>query len=350
MPEIKDIEMVKSKIGKGSYGSVSLIKVNGMPCIQKSLHNILIGHGSEENIDDEQKDVMKSKFYRECKMLWKIQHPNIVQFMGVHYYGGRDERHISLIMEFMPSSLEDCIKRCNMENFTIGLSVKLSILKDISYGLTQLHLSKIIHRDLSASNILLTSSLRAKIADFGVSKLVRSGTLTKLSLAPGAMYIMPPEALEEGIQYSTKLDIFSFGIVSLYLTLQKLQLPTNTTLTSFHLEKKQIAIGKRMSSLNELGTINKPLEKLVLDCLQDVPERRPCIQKVTKDILNCISGNYGEYQKEMVAILQTKTGRRLLVRPACYYKICCLHTYKYSIFNISDDIVSKFAVALTTTE
>ena len=314
MHEIKEVEYIKQNIGKGSFGSVSLIRVNGMPCIKKSLHNILIGHGAEEDIDQDQKAAMKAKFYHECNLLWKMQHPNIVQFMGISYYGEGEKQYLSLIMEFLPTSLDQCITQCNTDSFTIPLGLKLSILRDVTYGLTQLHMKWIIHRDLSASNILLTSSMRAKIADFGVSKLTHSRKiLIKHTAAPGAMYIMPPEALEENSRYSVQLDIFSFGIVSLYLLLQQIPYPTNETLTSFHVENKQLAIGRRMSYLCEVGKINTTMENVIYNCIQDTPDRRPTVRKLTRDLTHCISSLKHDAHRDVILIMHTKFGKTLLV-------------------------------------
>ena len=77
----------------------------------------------------------------------------------------------------------------------------------------------VIHRDLSAKNVLLNASLEAKISDLGNSRMVRlqprqlARTLTKV---PGTMDYMPPEALEDKAVYGCSLDVFSFGHLSLY--------------------------------------------------------------------------------------------------------------------------------------
>ena len=83
----------------------------------------------------------------------------------------------------------------------IPLSIKLSILLDVSYGLLYFHTHTppIIHRDLSANNVLLTTDLRAKIADLGVAKLLDRQTQAAIAQtkAPGSQDYMSPEALQE---------------------------------------------------------------------------------------------------------------------------------------------------------
>ena len=139
--------------GRGSFGAVYEVRVDGVPCIAKRLHDILVGRRGMEPVGDEQRTAAISHFRRECDILSCLRHPNVVQFMGVHC--GSDEADISLIMEYMHMDLGDCIKRYP----SIPLPYKTSILRDVAYGLAYLHSHNIIHRDLNAGNILLTESL-----------------------------------------------------------------------------------------------------------------------------------------------------------------------------------------------
>ena len=317
---IKTFEIIKENIGKGSFGSVSLVRVGGTPCILKSLHNILLGQGNEEQVSEDQQSPLKEKFYQECNILWKLHHPNIVQFMGIHYSGESHNRvkTLSLIMEYLPTNLDECIIKCNEEKFTIPLSIKLSILRDVTYGLSQLHINGIIHRDLSAANILLTSSLKAKIADFGVSKLMSPSSL-KLSRVPGAPYIMPPEALDPTPLYSIKLDIFSFGIMCIYLLLQEVPFPTDKTLEPHHLTTQQIEIGKRKNSLVKMDGTFAGMKSVASYCLQDLPEKRPAAEQLTKSISQCIRKYNLDILRDTIKFLNsTQVGRKLLVSPNFY--------------------------------
>ena len=161
----------------GSYGSVSLVRLKGgVKCIEKRIHDILIGYGRNEGVSEEQKRDISERFRKECVLLSRMHHPNIVQFMGVRY---SKTNSLSLIMEFLPTSLDKCIDRYCLTAFSIPLSYKFSILQDVSYGLLYLHQHDIIHRDLSAANILLTTDLHAKIADLGVSRIFTPEELRK---------------------------------------------------------------------------------------------------------------------------------------------------------------------------
>ena len=311
--EIKVVQCIKDEVGSGSYGSISMVSVNGMPCIQKRLHNILVGLSGTEAVSPDQQKNISDKFYDECILLWKMRHPNIVQFMGIHYYGRADEKHkISLIMEYLPTNAEECIKKCNEARFCLPLSIKFSILRDVAYGLSHLHANDIIHRDLSAANVLLTDSLRAKIADLGVSKLVPPDAYNKFTVSPGAQYIMPPEALEENPHYSTKLDIFSYAILSLYLILQKEPRQTKSTLKPEHVKTRQIEIGCRMSHIQQLQRINSGLGRIVIQSLLDEPESRPNAAKLSEDITSCICRAKFDFYSDLTTFIKLM-GKKVLV-------------------------------------
>ena len=95
------------------------------------------------------------------------------------------------------------------------------MLEDVSRGLLYLHnhTPQIIHRDLTAKNVLLTSFLVAKVTDFGNSRIVNlqpDQLARTLSRLPGTLVYMPPEALSSSSRYGPSLDVFSFGHLALF--------------------------------------------------------------------------------------------------------------------------------------
>ena len=135
--------------GRGSYGAVYEVKLNGLPCIAKGLHEILLGLGRNYKVDETDIQAIRQKFLNECVLLSKLKHPNIVQFLGVH--STKDNEY--LVMEYMHMDLAQCLKTYR----DIPASIKISILHDVSYGLLHLHSQDppILHRDLTATNISL---------------------------------------------------------------------------------------------------------------------------------------------------------------------------------------------------
>ena len=256
-------------IGAGSYGAVYAVEHVGKPCIAKRLHDILVGRKKEFQISEQEKDGIHQKFVQECVLLSQTQHPNIVRFIGV--INGRDKYDLTLLMERLSTDLHVYL----LNSGNILLSLKVSILHDVSCGLLYLHEHSIIHRDLSASNILLTACtpIQAKIADLGMSRFI-DHDLFQLTNAPGAQAYMSPEALQNR-KYDETLDIFSFGVISLFAAMQEFPQFSYVRVPDAVHAKGEGEIYKRSAWIDKVNTKQPELSSLVLWCLQDDPMKRP---------------------------------------------------------------------------
>ena len=152
-----------------------------------------------------------------------LRHPNITQFLGLCFLP--DSRLPVLLMERLNESLDNLLETVP----NIALALKQSILEDVAKGLLYLHNYQppIVHRDLTARNVLLTESFVAKITDFGNSRIINlkpCQLARTLSRFPGTLVYMPPEAIAtdavDSSHYGPSLDIFSFGHLTLYVALQ----------------------------------------------------------------------------------------------------------------------------------
>ena len=198
-------------VGDGAYGNVTKLDYNGTLVAGKTLHLILL-HADEGNL--------REKFVNECRLLKDLRHPHIVQFLGICFLPSSVMP--VLVMEFLPYNLHDML----LQHCSIHMAIKLSVLRDVTQGLLYLHSQSppIVHRDLSARNVLLNSALVAKIADFGVARIIDPQHLSRnLTSIPGAGVYMPPESAQsdDPLTYSNKLDIFSFGVLLLFVLIQE---------------------------------------------------------------------------------------------------------------------------------
>ena len=261
----------------GSWGCVYQVTVNGFPCIAKRLHDILVG----QHVSAQERASVRRRFRNECVLLSRLRHPNVVQFIGVHY--GRDQDDLTLVMEGLYMDLDRCLKHVNVRGVPLALPVKLAILLDVAYGLLYLHTQNppIVHRDLTASNVLLTNDLRAKLADLGVSKILdlHPRSQATQTTCPGTLGAMPPEALIETPIYDAKLDVFSFGTVMLHVANQ--EFPIFYDVDRYERGKKHIAMRRR--AISKMGETHV-LRPLVLQCLQDDSRRRPPTAEVRADL------------------------------------------------------------------
>ena len=189
------------------------VEVNGLICAGKKIHEILL------DIDNIGVRDIATKYVQECQLMSDLRHPNITLFLGLCFL---PNCHLPvLVMERLDGSLDDLLETVP----NIPLILKRSILEDIARGLLYLHLHdpQIIHRDLTAKNVLLTPSLMAKITDLGNSRIVniQPGQLAQtLSRNPGTLVYMPPEALSAAARYGPSLDVFSFGHLGIFVGLQ----------------------------------------------------------------------------------------------------------------------------------
>ena len=231
-------EKNSEKIGNGAYGTIKKIKYCGTPCAAKEIHSVLLPEvlAGISNIERDEalskvkfrkgnpESLIVEKFCAEMKILSEIRHPNFVRFIGV--YLRESSPFPILVMELMHSSLDDCLTRCEADKKIFPLALKLFILQDVAGALVYLHSQDppILHRDLTAKNVLLTSSMKAKVADLGVAKIMNIG-MSKSTQCPGTLAYMPPEALKEHPSYGTELDIYSYGVLGFHTFSGKWPLP-----------------------------------------------------------------------------------------------------------------------------
>ena len=327
---LKNVQTNRRQIGNGAYGSVEEVEMDGVVCVAKRIHSILV-YSNDEGVKR-----TRERFVQECIIMSKLRHPHIVQFLGVFFPSPEDQRRersfsISslsgsyshsqlgggggggvggplspppinptglpwLIMEYLPYTLDHVLeKRPN-----IPMHVKVSLLLDITKGLLYLHNKEIYHRDLTARNVLITSSMVAKIADFGVARMFKTtvsnmaGALTTL---PGNQLYMPPEADQERsggtALYGNTIDIFSFGVIVLFTITQ--MFPCNLLPSTYPDPDRPGAVRGRteverrgkyfeIAEGNSKTDENQRLIKLSQHCLQNDPGSRPKAEVVLEEL------------------------------------------------------------------
>ena len=190
-------------LGHGSYGAVYKAKCDQLPCAAKVLHPTIL------DPTDPGAGKIMNRFRQECAFLESIRHPNIVQYLGMSM--DPDSRLPVLLMELLNESLTKMLER---SQHSLAYYVQVDICHDIALAVAYLHSNDIIHRDLSSNNVLIIAGKRAKVTDFGMSKLAGAApSMTPLTMCPGTLAYMPPEALREPLRYTKKLDCFSEGVI-----------------------------------------------------------------------------------------------------------------------------------------
>lgn len=179
-------------IGSGGFGECSLIKKRG---------NFLI---MKEPI----KRGLESSFQNEINVHKLLDHPNIVPFYESFIKRGKP--HI-LLYPCIYGSLHDLLNKMDFP-----IENKKIIIRQVITGMEYLLSMKVIHRDLKQHNLLFDESMKIRIGDFGLSKVLEDGQLCYSNC--GTTKFKAPEVLKrEG--YSFEVDRWSLGIIIYYLFL-----------------------------------------------------------------------------------------------------------------------------------
>ena len=299
---LPNVRLTGVRIGAGAYGSVEEVAVPGAVCAAKNIHEVFL---DRSEIPESEVRKSAAQFVRECQLMSTLRHPNIVQFLGVCFLPG--SRLPTLVMERLLTSLHDLL---DPETDTppppdapkpfFPLSLKCSILHNVACGLAYLHERSppIIHRDLSARNVLLNSGMVAKIADLGVARIVpRMRVAVTMTKGPGAIIYMSPEAMEskpaekeeekdKKSKYDASIDIFSFGVVAIFTLCQTF--PCDLLAHTYR-DERRIIIGRSelerreryMRMIYRVLREKHPLLQMIDGCL-DFPEDRPSIREVLR--------------------------------------------------------------------
>ena len=182
------------EIGRGAWAAVHEAKFRGATVAAKCLHKLISS------------PTTRHLFQREMEMALQCQHRNIVTFLGATLEGPP-----VILMELMDTNLRDAYDKGSTKDHQM-----LGILHDIASALHFLHTrpDPVIHRDVSSANVLLKALYNgewlAKLGDLGTAKLQRLTT----TAGPGAVIYGAPEAADAS-EHSVKMDVYSFGVLTL---------------------------------------------------------------------------------------------------------------------------------------
>ena len=340
---LSNVRLTGTELGAGAYGRVDEVEIP-VGAAAKTIYDVLYGNTGPR--DAVPKAV--TEFVSECKIMSALRHRNIVQFLGVCCFPG--SRLPALVMERLLTSLHDLLDPpppstpAPLSFFT--LSLKCCVLHDVASGIAYLHERSppIIHRDLSARNVLLNSGMVAKIADLGVARIVpRMRAAATMTKAPGASVYMPPEAVSpsasnaERSKYDASIDIFSFGVVTIFTIGETF--PCDPLAPTYTDEKSGLLVARTElqrrsgymrnvnTQLRACGQLrgDHPLIRLIQQCLQNLPAKRPAIGEVLHLLDEARAGIRDEEsernRQELVQALQTQP--RIQVRECIDTLIVC---------------------------
>ena len=250
---------IQDQIGGGAWGAVARGRFQDQQVAVKWPHPAIINPQTLERLR------------REVRIMAQVRHPNLLRFIAAVF---DDQTPPLIIIELLDMNL-----RTAYENNHLQHPNKLPILRDVAYALHYLHEHEepIIHRDVSAPNVLLEAiprgTWRAKVSDFGSANLARlSQTLGEGAIiysAPETYPITDPQVVPPS--QTTKIDVYSYGI--LMCEVVTCQIPDSL---------------KYLDMLQQIQTEWPFMHDLIVSCTKRNPDERPTMLTVL-DTLNKIT-------------------------------------------------------------
>ncbi len=252
--ELSGVKETGRHLGKGMHGPIVEIEHKGLRYAAKKI------------IEKSEWPLRTEERLKECLLHSQLDHPNIVQFIGVYYEPGANVP--VLVTELLPTSLASLLQDRSAWG-TVPNETKYSILEDVALGLQYLHNrpQPIVHGLLSASTVLLTENMRAKVC--GLAQL------------------------DSEADYGT--DIFLYGALMLHVLTGTL--PQSDPGLYAH---GTTEVEHRQRHLRQLSP-DHPLESLIVRCLATHPLQRPTISQVLTHLREAL-GMYMKWSRYVVIV------------------------------------------------
>ncbi|XP_049389587.1 cysteine-rich receptor-like protein kinase 2 [Solanum stenotomum] len=230
-------------------------------------------------------------FYNEVNIISSVHHKNLTRLLGYSTSGPES----LLVYELLPNQSLDRFIFDPIKGKALNWEKRFEIIIGTAEGMVYLHENtntRIIHRDIKASNILLDSRLRAKIADFGLVRSFQEDKSHISTVLAGTLGYMAPEYLTRG-QLTEKADVYSFGVLLLEIVTGRQNNKRNNSeytvsLVSDVWEHYKRGIVEELFDpnlmLHNYHTINVRNEvarvlHVGLLCTQEIPTLRPSMSK-----------------------------------------------------------------------
>ena len=170
-------------------------------CVDMRLGRQVAAKVMDERYDDD--PVFIKRFSREARAMARLQHPNLV---AIHDFSA-DGEPLYLIMELIDGGT---LRELLAEGGPLTVTAALSTLRSVLQGLTEVHSTGLIHRDIKPDNVLITSHHRVKLGDFGLVRATNAQPTSNMIVGT-VSYLAPEQVTGEDMTPAT--DVYSAGIV-----------------------------------------------------------------------------------------------------------------------------------------
>ncbi len=187
---------ILNEIGRGGMATV-------YRAVQKNLQRTVALKVIHQNLIHDKEFL--ERFHSEARLAASLNHPNIVAIYdegienGVHF----------ISMEYLDG--EDLHRKIKTRG-KLSIDQTVQVISSIAESLDHIHKKGLIHRDIKTSNIIITSSGRAVLTDFGIARAISGSKLSQTGSVLGTPEYMSPEQAD-GLRAEPRSDLYSLGIV-----------------------------------------------------------------------------------------------------------------------------------------
>jgi len=230
--------------------------------------------------------VFRDKFFREARMLAKVNHPNLVNI----YDQGDDNGNAFIVLELVKGIT---LRQALTDFGSLEPEQIIQVSKAVLAALAQAHSNGIVHRDLKPENILLADDGRIKVTDFGLARELTADTDTG-SLV-GTVAYLAPEVIRRG-KTEAASDVYSFGIMVFeMLTGQQPFKGEDPMQVAFRHTAERVPSAKTVNP-----AADSKLDQLMLWCTQPQPSARP---QNAGEVLEWLNSNQIESPKTSATVI-----------------------------------------------
>ena len=260
--------LLLKKLGQGGMAEVFLARQDGPSDFSK----IVVVKRMLAHLTENKKFV--EMFLREARVAARLNHPNVVHIFEL----GQDGSTYFLAMEWIDGlTLHRLARRSWARGRSLPTEVIVQAMADAAIGLHHAHTlvdesgtpSRLVHRDISPDNLMMTKDGVTKVLDFGLAKGSEKSGVTKTGELKGKIPYMSPEQIE-GRPLDARTDLFSLGVTFYWLLCGRRPFDAVTEVMTLRRVIEDEAPAP--STVNK--SVPPALDRIVLRLLEKDPDKR----------------------------------------------------------------------------
>jgi serine/threonine-protein kinase len=236
-------------------------------------------------------------FQDELNITFGMLHPNIMQ---VYDYGETNGQLYTAMEYIHGANLKQYLDRLKEKKVVFPVEISCYIISQVCLGLHYAHTFtdkltgkpfKIVHRDISPHNIMLTYDGAVKVIDFGIAKANTNSEATQAGTIKGKLSYLAPEYLD-GLELDARYDEFAVGITLWELLCSRKLFQANNDLAVL----KQIQACKIIPPSEINPSVPKELDAIVMKALsKDRSHRYEDCDKLNRALVRFLYSNYPDF-------------------------------------------------------